>query len=157
MVHALTGLNAAGGKALKHLDLVTFGGSTLTPETLRMSVNELGSKAVENAFGSTEGFLVRSFSQADISKLLDGEEVSVGWVMPGSGLRIADPDTNEILPLNTPGELQGSAPLVTRYIGGIGQDSFYNDPDGREWFKTGDQARMDETGRVFVTGRYKEM
>ncbi|KAK9779680.1 hypothetical protein SCAR479_03287 [Seiridium cardinale] len=157
MMYALNGLKAAMGHRLDRLKSVLFGGAVLTPDNLRSCINELGSKGVENAFGMTEGIIVRSKSHRDPTKIIDGEEVSVGWVQSGTSIRVADPNTNEVLPRNTLGELQGSASSIDYYIGGVGKDSFYNDPDGRLWFKTGDQARMDHSGRLFITGRYKDM
>lgn len=157
MMHALIGLKAVMGHKLNHLKSVTFGGALLTPDNLRSCINELGTKGVENGFGMTEGIVIRSSSQRDPSTLIDGEEISVGWVRGPMGIRIADPDTNKVLPRNTLGELHGSAPSVDYYVGDVGRESFYNDPDGRLWFKTGDQARMDGSGRLFITGRYKEM
>ncbi|KAK6069313.1 AMP-binding enzyme [Seiridium cupressi] len=167
MMYALNGLKAAMGHRLDRLKSVLFGGAVLTPDNLRSCINELGSKGVENAFGMTEymanpeswieGIIVRSTSHRDPTKIIDGEEVSVGWVQSGVSIRVADPNTNEVLPRNTLGELQGSASSIDYYIGGVGKDSFYTDPDGRLWFKTGDQARMDHSGRLFITGRYKDM
>ncbi|KAH8682289.1 hypothetical protein BX600DRAFT_505894 [Xylariales sp. PMI_506] len=156
MVHALLGLQSSSDCKLDNLVSVMFGGGVLTPGALQICINELGAKGVENAYGMTEGYMLRTHSQRDISTMIDGEDVCVGWVQPGNGLRIADPDTNEVLPINTPGEIHGSSMIVTPYLGGVGKESFYHD-NGRMWFKTGDQARMDEQGRVFVVGRYKEM
>lgn len=157
MMHALIGLTVSLGQKLDHLKSVTFGGSVLTPDILRSCINELGTNGVENGYGMTEGLIVRSYSHRDPADIIDGEEVSVGWAMPGISIRVVDPDTNEVVPRNTLGELQGSAPSIKPYIGNIGKDSFYHDPDGRMWFKTGDQARIDDQGRLFITGRYKDM
>ncbi|KAI1855610.1 hypothetical protein JX266_000475 [Neoarthrinium moseri] len=157
LVHALTGLKASLGHRLTHLKLVMFGGAVLTPENLQTCIDELGAQRVENAFGMTEGLLIRSGGQSELSKIVDGDHVAVGWTQPGTAIRIADPETNQVLPRNRLGELQCSALSVSPYIGGVSDDSFYNDKGGRLWFKTGDQARMDETGRLFITGRYKDM
>jgi acyl-coenzyme A synthetase/AMP-(fatty) acid ligase len=133
-------------------------GAVVTAEALRICISELGSKGVENLFGITEGFWIRSGNQTDPSSLIDGDEVSVGGAQAGLGLKIADVDTNETLPRNTLGELQATGAINRNYIGGVSSENFYVDKkDGRHWFKSGDQARMDENGRIFVTGRYKDL
>jgi fatty-acyl-CoA synthase len=129
----------------------------LTPDTLRSCVADLGAKGAETAYGMTEGVLIRPFTQRNLSELVAGDEVTVGWAMPGARLKIADPETNQPVPRNTFGELHGSGLLVAPYIGDGGNDAFYNDEGGQLWIKTGDQARMDDQDRIFITGRYKEM
>jgi acyl-CoA synthetase (AMP-forming)/AMP-acid ligase II len=158
MIHALIGLKETSGRKLEHLVSVLFGGSVLSPDALRVCINELGAKGVENAYGMTEGFSIRTQTQRDLSTIIDGEEVSIGWVSAGIRIRVADPDTNEVLPKGTLGEIQACTIAVSDYIGGVSKESFYTDEkDGSVWFKTGDQARMDDQERVFITGRYKDM
>ena len=158
MVHALVGLKEAGGHRLEHLDSVMFGGAALSPKSLNACITELGAKTVLNNLGMTEVGIMTVAAYRDVDGLFDGEEVSVGRVQPGVALRIADPDTNTVLPRNTLGELHACSPALQGYIGGLGSEAYYRDgTDGRLWFKTGDQARMDDTGRFFVTGRYKDM
>jgi acyl-CoA synthetase (AMP-forming)/AMP-acid ligase II len=157
MMYALIGLKSATGPPLDHLKSVLFGGAVLTPDNLMTCMNELGTKGVENAYGMTEGIVIRALSQRDPTKIIDGNEVSVGWVQPGTIIRVADPETNKVLPRNTLGELHASTCAIDYYIGDVGRDSFYKDHDGRLWFKTGDQARIDDQDRLFITGRYKDM
>lgn len=158
MVHALVGLKAAGGHRLEHLDSVVFGGAVLTPKSLNTCITELGAKNVANSLGMTEVGIMTSGVHRDVDGLFDAEEVSVGKVQRGVALRVADPDTNTVLPRNSLGELHASSLALQGYIGGVGSEAYYHDKlDGRLWFKTGDQARMDDAGRFFVTGRYKDM
>lgn len=157
MIHALAGLKESLSYQLEHLVSVMFAGAVLTPDVLQLTTQALGAKGVENLFGMTEGMMIKSGNQRDLSKLMDGEDVTVGRVCPGYAIKITDPDTDEVVPVNTPGMLQASAAILRHYIGGVGMDSFNTDEDGREWFISGDQARMDERGRVFITGRYKDM
>lgn len=108
-------------------------------------------------YGMTEGLVVRPGRRGDESDVVQGNEVAIGWVMPGYSLRIAEPSTNKPVPLGALGELQGSSSIIKQYLDGAGTESFYQDVDGTTWFKTGDQAKMDDLGRVFITGRYKDM
>lgn len=158
MVHALVGLKAAGGHRLDHLDCVIFGGAVLTPKSLNTCITELGAKSVSNSLGMTEAGILTSGMYRDGDGMLDGEEVSVGRVQPGVALRVVDPDTQIVLPRNSLGELHASGPSLRGYIGGFGAEAYYHDKlDGRVWFQTGDQAKMDDAGCFFVTGRYKDM
>ncbi|ETS75223.1 hypothetical protein PFICI_13707 [Pestalotiopsis fici W106-1] len=157
MMFALIGLKSNTSYKLDHLKSVMFGGSVLSPDIFKSCMEELGARGVENGYGMTEGVIVRSLSQSDPKVIIDGTEVSCGWVIPGQTIRIVDPETNQVLPRNVLGELHASAPAIQHYINNVGSDSFYTDAEGREWFKTGDQARMDEKGRTFITGRYKDM
>ncbi|KAK9773277.1 hypothetical protein SCAR479_10006 [Seiridium cardinale] len=156
IIHALIEAKATHTQRL-HLTQVIVGGAVLSPDFRRSCMEELGAKSVENWYGMTEGLLVRPGNQGDVSTVVFGDEVSIGWVMPGYSIRIADPSTNKPVPRNEGGELHGSCEIITRYIGGAGADNYYNDADGRLWFKSGDQARMDNEGRLFITGRYKEI
>lgn len=159
MLHALTAAKSARypDRPMRDLKNVTFGGSSLTPETLRLVTGELGAGGAENIFGCTEGVLISSGCTGDFGKIVDGDDVSVGWPLPGFGTRIVDPETNEIVPRGTVGEVHGCGPSVDGpYIGGVGKENWY-EADGRLWYKTGDAGRMDERGRTFITGRFKDM
>lgn len=159
MLYALTAAKAAKYPDIPLSDVknVTFGGSSLTPETLKLVTHELGAGGAENIFGCTEGVLSSSGCTSDFSKFVDGDDVSVGWPMPGFGARIVDPETGEILPRNSIGELHGCGPSVDGcYVGGVGKENWY-ERDGKLWYKTGDAGRMDEQGRTFITGRFKDM
>ncbi|KAH8660051.1 hypothetical protein BX600DRAFT_522798 [Xylariales sp. PMI_506] len=157
MLHALLSIPKPPGYKGDSLINVAFGGSMCTTDILQRTYSGLGSKCVENAFGMTEGVVVRTRPQRTTSTISDGDEVSAGWSLPGYRIRISDPDSNQVLPRNELGEVCLSSPLITHYLQGFGSDSFYKDEHGREWFKTGDQGRMDEKDRLFITGRYKEM
>lgn len=159
MIHALLSVKAAKypDRPLEDLKNVTFGGASLSPETLKLATRDLGAKGGENIFGCTEGLMTSSGCTSDFRKIIDGEDVSIGWPLAGYGIRIVDPDTGEIVPRGALGEIHGCGPSVDGpYIGGVGADNWYED-DGRLWYKTGDAGRMDDKGRSFITGRFKDM
>lgn len=159
MIHALVSVKAAKApdRPLRDLKNVTFGGASLSPETMYLVTRELGARGGENYFGCTEGMLTSAGCMSDFSRIIDGDEVSVGWPLAGYGIRIVDPETNEIVPRDALGEIHGCGPSVDgSYIGGVGAENWYED-EGRLWYKTGDAGRMDNFGRTFVNGRYKDM
>ncbi|KAK2027479.1 acetyl-CoA synthetase-like protein [Colletotrichum zoysiae] len=157
IIHAISAANSDSSAPPLQLHQVIVGGAVLSPELRSSCMRELGTKHVENWYGMTEGLVVRPGRLGDEQDVVEGNEVSIGWVMPGYQLRIADPSTNRPVPLGALGELQGSSDIIRQYLHGVGAESFYQDPDGTTWFKTGDQAKMDVAGRVFITGRYKDI
>lgn len=162
MVHALVAAKSASpeyaNRPLSDIKTVFMGGSSLAPETLRLVIRDLGAQGGVHFWGCTEGLLSRSVWASAVSDIEDSGELSVGWPIPGYTFKIVDPETGDVLPRNVLGEIEGSGPaIVNPYIGGAGQDSWYRDEAGVLWFKTGDQGRIDEQGRLFISGRYKDM
>lgn len=162
MVHALVAVKAAsprfGDQLLSSLENVMLGGTALTTEHVDLLISALGVRGVENLFGCTEGLLASSHCTADARTIADGHDVSTGWPMPGYCMRIVNPETGHIVPRGVLGEIHASGPaLLGEYIGGVGSDAWYKDSKGIVWYRTGDQARMDEQGKIFVTGRYKDL
>lgn len=162
MVHALVAVKTASPRyrdqLLSSLENVILGGTALTTEHVDLLTSTLGVRGVENLFGCTEGFLASSHCTADARTIADGHDISSGWPMPGYSIRIVHPETGKVVPRGVLGEIHASGlPLLGEYIGGVGSDVWYKDPEGTVWYKTGDQARMDEEGKIFITGRYKDM
>jgi len=77
---------------------------------------------------------------------------SSGRLLPGVAARITDPDTGADLSPGTAGELRVRTPaLMNGYLGhpeataaAVGQDG---------WLRTGDIARFDEVGNLFLLRR----
>lgn len=46
---------------------------------------------------------------------------------------------------------------MTGYIGKDRSEDWYTDENGLEWFRTGDEAIMEDDGSISITGRYKEI
>lgn len=80
---------------------------------------------------------------------------SVGRALANLATKIVDPDTFEPLPVDTPGMLLLKGPYVMQ--------GYYNQPEKtaqvmREgWYVTGDIARIDKDGFIFITGRQSRM
>lgn len=80
---------------------------------------------------------------------------SLGQPFPLIGIKIVDPETDKILPLNTVGEIctQGYVNMVGYY--GMPEETAKTIRDG--WLHTGDLGSMDERGFLFFEGRLKDM
>ncbi|WOO41846.1 AMP-binding protein [Rubellicoccus peritrichatus] len=76
---------------------------------------------------------------------------SVGRLFPGMAAEIVDPDTGEVLPIGETGILKLKGANVF--------NGYLNDPERTaqvlegDWFTTGDLARLDEEGFLFIEGR----
>lgn len=109
---------------------------------------------VVSCFGMTEacGFL----SLALPTDSLETRITTGGHPLPGMEVKIADPESGEILPANSTGEIcfRGPNTFQGYYLEPeITADCF--DADG--YFKTGDLGIMDEDGRVTYRNRIKDM
>ena len=81
---------------------------------------------------------------------------TVGTVHPHVEVRVADPDTGELLPRGETGEFQTRGYSVML--------GYWEDPertaeaiDAEGWMHTGDQATMDDAGYLKIVGRIKDM
>lgn len=121
-----------------HLRTAVSGGAALNEEVARVFIG-LGLPLVQG-YGLTETSPVVA-----ANPLEDNVPASVGKPIRGTQVRIGEDD--ELL-VKGPGVMQG-------YWNNHKATAQVIDPDG--WLHTGDQARIDETGHVFITGRIKDI
>ncbi|KAK3324871.1 hypothetical protein B0H66DRAFT_106255 [Apodospora peruviana] len=156
LVKAILGNPLFPGKKALNLSIVTIGGTLITPEDIRLCREGLGAKDAIQAFGMSEGAPVISWTRSD-PLLKDGYHPGVGKTLPGANTRICVPGTREVVARNQVGELHiGGPPVIEGYLGGVESQSLYTDAVGN-WLVTGDQARMDEDGVIYILGRYKDV
>jgi long-chain acyl-CoA synthetase len=117
------------------------GGSPLDP-TLKCEVEGLLGIPLHNGYGLTEAAPTVSQTRLDAPRA----DTSVGQPIPGIEVRVAGPD----------GQLFVRGPNVMQ--------AYYRDPEGTAavldedgWLDTGDLARQDEDGALFIAGRSKEL
>lgn len=141
---------------LKSLTLVVTGAEKL-PKEVAAAFKERFGKDVMQGYGLTETSPVVSAclpeppSRPGDSVQPSSREGSVGKLAPGLAAEIREPDTGAVLSLHATGMLWLRGPNIF--------EGYLNDPkrtadviqDG--WFKTGDLARFDEDGFLFIEGR----
>ena len=76
---------------------------------------------------------------------------TVGRAIPGSSVRVVDPDTGEELGPDTPGILQFAGPNVM--LGYLNQPEKTAEVVKDGWYHTGDIGTIDEAGFITLTGR----
>ncbi|MFF0991340.1 long-chain-fatty-acid--CoA ligase [Kocuria nitroreducens] len=144
-------LGAAGDRpvALPALRAAISGGAALPVEVLRRFEGVFGVRLYEG-YGLSETSPVVSFNQLD-GPVRPG---SIGTAVPGARLRVLD-DTGAEVPTGEVGELA----VAGRYV----MAGYWRNPEATAeavrdgWFRTGDLARMDQDGCVFIVDRKKDM
>ncbi|MEY2927012.1 MAG: hypothetical protein RL367_1489 [Pseudomonadota bacterium] len=105
-----------------------------------------------NAFGTTETMTICTAFDANTSEVTYAG--SVGAPLPGNSLKIVDPDTGQIVPIGTRGEMCIKGPTLMRgYLGKAQEDCF----DANGFYCTGDGGYVDAEGRFFWEGRLNDI
>ncbi|MBN8458487.1 MAG: AMP-binding protein [Verrucomicrobia bacterium] len=76
---------------------------------------------------------------------------SVGQMLQGIALRLTDPATDKVVPLNKQGIIWFKGPNV--FNGYLGNPKLSEAVLKEGWFRTGDVGRMDEDGFLYIEGR----
>ncbi|KND86927.1 putative acyl-CoA synthetase YngI [Tolypocladium ophioglossoides CBS 100239] len=139
-----------------NISYVTIGGTSIGFEDIQLCRQGLGAKDAIQAYGMSEGAPLVSWSRKD-PMLTDGFHPGIGKALPGVSIRICEPGTRKVLDCDEVGELHVGGPsVISSYLGGLDGDGFYTDDFGT-WLASGDQARLDQDGVLYITGRYKEL
>jgi long-chain acyl-CoA synthetase len=142
-------------EALKERDIssvrmAAYGGAPMDRETILELKNKFGMD-LYNAYGLTE-----SSSLTTVLPACDAvrKAPSVGLPVPGIQLKSIDGENQEVPP-GEPGQLLIKGPNIVR--------SYYNRPEATQksiidgWLHSGDIARIDDEGYVFIVDRMKDM
>jgi acyl-CoA synthetase (AMP-forming)/AMP-acid ligase II len=137
---------------LSSLQTVSIGAAPIAPATLQRMQARLPDASVSNSYGMTEaGPAYIVMPKEEMTKRIG----SVGKPIPPMEIKIVDEDGNECPP-------EEIGELLTRMQGT--QREYYKDPgatadtwtpDG--WLRTGDLAKLDEDGFLYIAGRKKDM
>ena len=132
------------------LRFIYAGGSPLDA-TLKENVERLFKRTLHNGYGMTESSPTISQTRIDAPR----RDTSVGSVIPGIDSRIVDAAGLDVAE-GEPGELWVRGPNVMK--------GYYREPeltagaiDADGWLNTGDIARRDPDGALFIVGRTKDL
>jgi long-chain acyl-CoA synthetase len=145
--HALTRHPRFARTDLSHVSWVSYGGAPIAADAVHGIMAAFPTARVGNGFGLTETTSLTSFlPHADAADHAD----SVGFAMPVVDLALHEPD-----PATGVGELLVRGQNVVSGYWNKPQETAETFVDG--WLRTGDLARIDEDGLVYVVDRVKDM
>lgn len=143
---------------LSSLDRLSYGAAPMPLEVLKRALERFGEVQFSTGFGMTElagNVLYQPWS--NLQRALDGEEWllgSVGRAMPFGAVRVVDERLADVA-VDEIGELVVRAPQVMQ--------GYWERPDATEeafeggWFHTGDLARIDAEGNMYIVDRKKDI
>jgi long-chain acyl-CoA synthetase len=137
---------------LSTLSGISQGGSPVPPDSIAKIESEFAGKvSPANGYGLTE---TTSAVIANSGPAYFEHKDSVGLPMPGTDVRIVDEDGKD-LGVGGVGELWVRGPNNVRGYWNKPKETAESFTDG--WFHTGDAARIDADGYVYVVDRIKDM
>jgi fatty-acyl-CoA synthase len=149
MVQALLG---HPGFARHDIRSLRKGATIGSPEQMLRIMQDLMPHACQ-IFGLTE-----TYGNCAVGDWRDPDDVrarNAGRVLPGTQFRIVDPETEEILPPGTTGELRVKGYVTPGYYKDPERTAAAFDADG--FFRTGDYCQLDAGGYLHFRGRLKDM
>ena len=132
------------------LRLYVSGSAPLSVQTFGEFRQTFGQNILER-YGMTETIM-------NLTNPYDGERRpgTVGGPFPGQEARVVDIRTRQVLPPNTPGEIEVRGPHVFKGYWQQSQATAKSfDVDG--WFRTGDLGQVSPDGYYTISGRAKEL
>jgi long-chain acyl-CoA synthetase len=149
MYGAMLNLKNAGPEQFKNIYALISGGEPLAPALAAAFLQKFG-KPIYEGYGLTETCAVIALNMPHANRA-----GSVGRVVPGVRVRILDDDGNE-QPTGQTGELLLAGPMIMKeYFHLPAETAAALTPDG--YFRTGDLAKLDADGFLFIVGRKKEL
>jgi acyl-CoA synthetase (AMP-forming)/AMP-acid ligase II len=131
---------------LSHVDWATYGGAPIAPSLVRRIKQGFPNARVGNGFGLTETSSISTFLPDEWTY---SHTESVGFAAPTVDLRLADigaPDAGELL-------IRGGNVVPGYWDKPAASAEAFRDG----WLHSGDLARIDDEGRVYIVDRVKDM
>ncbi|KAM9832054.1 medium-chain acyl-CoA ligase ACSF2, mitochondrial [Neosynchiropus ocellatus] len=129
-------------------------GSTCPSQLLKQVVSTMGVKEMVIAYGTTENSPV-TFCGAP-SDNMERKSETIGYIMDHLEAKIVDPETQQLVPLGTKGEIMIRGHCVML--------EYWNDKEKTDdcvrqdgWYHTGDIGSMDAQSYCKIEGRMKDM
>jgi acyl-CoA synthetase (AMP-forming)/AMP-acid ligase II len=137
---------------LSSLEYMNSGAAPLSAELEVACGQRLGCHMTQG-YGLTETSPVTHFVSDKLAGTMPG---SIGPTVPNTECRMVDLATDRDVPAGEPGELCIRGPQVMKgYLNNPEATAHAIDADG--WFHTGDVARLDEDGSLWIVDRIKEL
>ncbi len=147
----LLGNSNFSSEKLKHLRYLTQAGGAMAPEVIRKVIAAFPNKEIYIMYGQTEASPRVSYLPPELLKNKIG---SIGIPVPGLTIKVSDESGHEVAPGEV-GEITVSGDNVML--------GYWNQPEEQSevlkngWLYTGDLARRDEEGFLYIVSRKKEI
>jgi fatty-acyl-CoA synthase len=153
MIYVLLDHPALDKTDLSSLELMLYGASAMSPSRLVEGIDRIG-PVFSQLYGQTECYPVSVLRKADHDPRTPELFLSCGFPTAACQVRILDDDDQEVA-TDEPGEICVRAPHAMA--------GYWKRPDlsaetlKNGWLHTGDIARQDERGYLFILDRKKDM
>jgi fatty-acyl-CoA synthase len=153
MIYLLLDHPALDKSDLSSLELLLYGASAMSPSRLVEGIERIG-PVFSQLYGQTECYPVSVLRKADHDRTTPELFLSCGFPIAACEVKILDDDDQEVA-TGEPGEICVRAPHVMA--------EYWKRPDitaetlKNGWLHTGDIARRDERGYMFILDRKKDM
>ncbi|PPC78606.1 acyl-[ACP]--phospholipid O-acyltransferase [Pokkaliibacter plantistimulans] len=146
---------------LDSLRIVVAGAERLNPE-VRDAFQLKFNKRVLEGYGATETTPVAAVNLPDALDThywqvqVGGKAGSVGMPLPGTSIKIVDPETWQALPTGTDGMiLIGGPQVMVGYLNNPEKTAaVIREEQGMRWYVTGDKGHLDSDGFLTIVDRY---
>lgn len=143
------------------LRLVVAGAERLDPK-VRQAFQDKFHKIIYEGYGTTENSPVTNCNLPDTLLSYTGDVQvankvgTVGLPIPGTRIKIVDPDSLEELPIGEAGLVLIAGPQVMKgYLKAPEKTAdVIVEQDGLRWYKTGDKGKLDADGFLTIVDRY---
>jgi long-chain acyl-CoA synthetase len=136
---------------LSSLENISYGGAPSAPELVRRLKERFPKLQTGQGWGMTE---TSATATSNVAEDYERKPSSCGVPSPTGEVRIVGADGKD-LPVGEVGELWYRGPIVVRGYWNKPQETAETFVDG--WVKTGDLARVDDEGFVYIVDRAKDM
>jgi fatty-acyl-CoA synthase len=153
MIYTLLDSTALQGADVSSLDTVLYSASPMSPSRLVEAVDRLG-PVFAQLYAQTEIGPITYMPKADHDPNRSERFGACGFPVPECEVCLLDEEGNEV-PAGEAGEICARAPYA--FEGYHGNDEATAEALKDGWVHTGDIARMDEEGRLFIVDRKKDM
>ena len=136
---------------LSSLEAISYGGAPSAPELVKRIFEEFGALP-GNGWGMTETTATVTQHSGEDYLL---RPTSAGLPVATADLKIMSPEGDRELPVGEVGELWARGPMIVK--------GYWNKPEATAetfvdgWVRTGDLARLDEEGFLYIVDRAKDM